>query len=73
MVDLKITNIKLQERAKNNVMQITGCSYEVAQEALEKAGNQVKVAIVMVLLQCNKEKALERLSESSGFIREAIK
>ena len=73
MVDLKITNIKLQERAKNNVMQVTGCSYEVAQEALEKAGNQVKVAIVMVLLQCNKEKALERLNESSGFIREAIK
>lgn len=73
MVDLKITNIKLQERAKNNVMQITGCSYEVAQEALEKAGNQVKVAIVMVLLQCNKEKALERLNESSGFIMEAIK
>lgn len=73
MVDLKITNIKLQERAKNNVMQITGCSYEVAQEALEKANNQVKVAIVMVLLKCNKEEALERLNESKGFIREAIK
>ena len=73
MVDLKITNIKLQERAKNNVMQITGCSYGVAQEALEKANNQVKVAIIMVLLKCNKEVALERLNESKGFIRDAVK
>ncbi len=73
MVDLKITNIKLQERAKNNVMQITGCSYEVAQEALEKSNNQVKVAIVMVLLNCDKEQALERLNQSKGFIREAVK
>lgn len=73
MVDLKITNIKLQERAKNNVIQITGCSYEVAQEVLEKADNQVKVAIIMVLLKCSKKEALERLNESRGFIREAIK
>ncbi|MCQ8211468.1 N-acetylmuramic acid 6-phosphate etherase [Cetobacterium somerae] len=73
MVDLKITNIKLRERAKNNIMQITGCSYEVAQEALEKASNQVKVAIIMILLKCNKEEALERLNESKGFIREAVK
>ena len=73
MVDLKITNIKLQERAKNNVMQITGCSYEVAQEALEKANNQVKVAIIMILLNCDKEEALKKLKESKGFIREAIK
>ncbi len=73
MVDLKITNIKLQERAKNNVMQITGCSYEIAQETLEKANNQVKVAIIMVLLRCNREEAVERLNESKGFIREAVK
>ena len=73
MVDLKITNVKLQERAKNNVMQITGCSYEIAQETLEKANNQVKVAIIMVLLRCNREEAVERLNESKGFIREAVK
>ena len=73
MVDLKITNIKLQERAKNNVMQITGCSYEVAQETLEKANNQVKVAIIMVLLKCGIEEALERLNESKCFIRDAVK
>ena len=73
MVDLKITNIKLQERAKNNVMQITGCSYDVAQEALRQSENQVKLAIVMVLLGCNKIEAIEKLEKSNGFIREAIK
>ena len=73
MVDLKITNIKLQERARNNVMQITGCSYDVAQEALRQSENQVKLAIVMVLLGCNKIEAIEKLEKSNGFIREAIK
>lgn len=73
MVDLKITNIKLQERAKNNVMQITGCSYEIAEEALKASKNKVKVAIVMVLLNCNEKEALEKLESSKGFIREAIK
>ncbi|MEG0136995.1 N-acetylmuramic acid 6-phosphate etherase [Cetobacterium sp.] len=73
MVDLKITNIKLQERAKNNIMQITECSYEVAQDALKASDNKVKVAIVMVLLGCNQKEALEKLDASKGFIREAIK
>ncbi|MGL6114853.1 MAG: N-acetylmuramic acid 6-phosphate etherase [Cetobacterium sp.] len=73
MVDLKITNIKLQERAKKNIMEITGCSYEVAEKALLEGENEVKTAIVMVLLGCDKNIALEKLKQSKGFIRKIIK
>lgn len=73
MVDLKVTNEKLQERARKNVMEITECSYEKAKTTLEITDNQVKTAIIMILLQCSKEEALDKLEKSNGFIREAIK
>lgn len=69
MVDLKITNIKLLERAKNNIVQITSCTLEEAQEALNICNNNVKTAIVMVLLNCSKEDAEEHLKKANGFIR----
>lgn len=69
MVDLKITNIKLLERAKNNIVQITGCSSEKAEETLKECNNNVKLAIIMVLLNCSKEVAEESLKNANGFIR----
>ncbi len=69
MVDLKITNIKLLERAKNNIVQITGCSSEKAEEILKECNNNVKLAIVMILLNCSKEVAAESLKNANGFIR----
>lgn len=72
MVDLKITNEKLNERAKNNIMQITGCDYETATSALKESGNMVKTAIIMVLLNCSKEEAEKRLEKGNGFIRKSI-
>lgn len=73
MVDLKITNKKLQERAKKNIMEVTGCSYEQATIKLLEAKNEVKTAIIMILLNCTREEALKKLEESKGFIRDAIK
>lgn len=72
MVDLKITNLKLLERAKKNIIEITGCSYELASETLEKADRNVKTAIMMILLNCSKKEALEKLDNASGFIRKAL-
>lgn len=73
MVDLKITNYKLLERAKKNIIEITGCSYEIASDILEKANRNVKTAIVMILLDCDKDSALKKLSDSNGFIRNTLK
>ncbi|WP_249869034.1 N-acetylmuramic acid 6-phosphate etherase [Oceanobacillus saliphilus] len=72
MVDLKPTNEKLQERSKRNIMEITGVDYETANTYLEKSKHQVKVAIVMILLQCSYEDARSKIKSSDGFVRRAL-
>lgn len=69
MVDLKVTNEKLLERAKKNVIQITGCTSKDAARLLKVSNNNVKLAIVMELLDCSLEEAINHLKKSNGFIR----
>ncbi|KYG35097.1 N-acetylmuramic acid 6-phosphate etherase [Alkalihalobacillus trypoxylicola] len=72
MVDLNASNVKLKERAKNIVMNVTGASEEVAEVSLQQANNDVKAAIVMVKGNVNFEQALLLLQQSEGFVRKAI-
>lgn len=72
MVDVKPSNLKLVERAKSIVMQVTACDTNTATKALADSGNKVKIAIVMVKLKCSKVEAEEKLKASDGFIRRAI-
>lgn len=72
MVDVQPTNTKLIERSKRIIMESTECDYKTAENFLEKAGD-VKTAIVMILTGDSKEEALEKLKNSKGFIRKAIK
>ncbi|PHF11914.1 N-acetylmuramic acid 6-phosphate etherase [Bacillus wiedmannii] len=73
MVDVQLTNEKLIERAKRIVMEATSCDYETAELYLAKADNKPKVAIVMILAGFSKEEAIQRLGETQGFIRQAVK
>ncbi|MDR0139567.1 N-acetylmuramic acid 6-phosphate etherase [Metabacillus idriensis] len=73
MVDVQQTNQKLEERAKRIVMEATSCSYETAEEYLVKAKDNSKLAILMILTSLSYEDALDKLNDSQGFIREAIK
>lgn len=72
MVDLKPTNEKLEERSKRNIMAVTGVDYETASTYFIQSNKQVKVAIVMILLNCRYEEAVNRISDSGGFIRKAL-
>ncbi|MGX5466349.1 N-acetylmuramic acid 6-phosphate etherase [Bacillus toyonensis] len=72
MVDVQSTNEKLVERSKRIIVEATGVSCEVAAEYYEKANCNVKVAIVMVLLQCEYGEALEKLKEAKGFVKKAL-
>lgn len=73
MVDLMLTNQKLHERAKRIIMDITGISYEDANDYLAKANGHVKSALVMILAGVNYTKAQEMLNSANGLIRNAIK
>ncbi|MEX2457187.1 MAG: N-acetylmuramic acid 6-phosphate etherase [Balneolaceae bacterium] len=69
MVDLQLTNKKLEERAKRIVMFLTECSYEDAEILLKKADGHVKTALVMKLLNVSKTDAEDHLKRQNGFIR----
>ncbi|GER69690.1 N-acetylmuramic acid 6-phosphate etherase 2 [Weizmannia acidilactici] len=72
MVDVKPTNEKLVERAKNIIMQAAGCSYETAEQFLRESGGNAKVAIVMLLTGLSKEEACRRLEAANGFVRKIM-
>lgn len=72
MVDVQSTNEKLVERAKRIIMEATQVDYETAGKYYVEANSHVKTAIVMILLQCSFEEAVEKLEASGGFIRKSI-
>ncbi len=72
MVDLKSTNYKLEQRAVHIVMNAAECTREQAERALEKAGKDVKTAIVMVKKGCTKKEAENRLKTAKGRVNKAL-
>jgi len=68
MVDVKPTNYKLVERTKRIVMDATQCSYQEAEKMLKKSNLQPKIAILMILLNCTMEEAIERLARNPKII-----
>ena len=73
MVDVEPSNEKLVVRARNIVMEATGCDRETAEAAMAEAGNHAKTAITMILADCSAEEARERLKNAGGHVRQAIR
>ena len=73
MVDLQVTNKKLEERSKRIIMTITGADYERAKQVLVQAAGHVKTAVVMIQEKVSANEARRRLELSNGFVRRAIK
>lgn len=72
MVDLQLTNKKLEERAKRIVMNLAGIDYENASRFLDEADNHVKTALLMALSNISKDEAVNKLNKHNGFIRKAL-
>lgn len=72
MVDMCPSNQKLYERALRLVKQSTGCTDEVALDALQKCGYHVKTAIIMVLTDLDAQKSQELLKANGGHIRKVL-
>ncbi len=73
MVDLQVTNVKLRDRAIRIIQAATQVDARRAEEALVAANNQVKVAIVMLLLQVTPTEAISALESANSRVREALK
>lgn len=65
MVDMRVLNTKLADRAVRMIGEITGADRPAAQAALEAAGNRVKTAVVMIELGLDAS-AADGLLETSG-------
>lgn len=71
MVDLQPTNLKLRVRAVGIVRDAAGIPEPEAAAALERAGGDVKAAIVSSLLSISPEEAKQRLDAAQGRVRVA--
>ncbi len=72
MVDLQLTNKKLEERSKRIIMIATECDYERADELLRQSGGHVKTAIIMQRGGVSPERAQELLLQADGFVKRAL-
>jgi N-acetylmuramic acid 6-phosphate etherase len=72
MVDMIASNQKLVGRAIRIVMQATDCAEAEAEDALKRAGNDVKLAVVTLLTGQSVEDARAAIKGAGGFLRRAI-
>src|SRR5690606_26900885 len=66
MVDLRATNVKLQDRSERILMEVLDLSRHDASELLRCAGGSVKTAIAMYWTDSNADEARRRLQEADG-------
>jgi N-acetylmuramic acid 6-phosphate etherase len=71
MVDVRASNAKLRRRAQRIVMEATGASEDAVSAALEAAGGEAKVALVMLLAGVEADSARSRLAAADGHVRQA--
>lgn len=72
MVNVQITNEKLNDRAKRIIREITGASDEKITTALLESGGNTGLAIFMLLTGYEKSKAAEVLAQHNGHIKKAM-
>ena len=73
MVDLQASNEKLRERARRMVKLATGAKEDLIERVLNETNYNVKLAILMIVGDMEKEKAQKLLEMADGYIAEAIK
>ncbi|MET3897473.1 N-acetylmuramic acid 6-phosphate etherase [Devosia sp. UYZn731] len=72
MVEMRPTNVKLQDRAVKMVATLADAEYDVAKSALDTAEGSIKVATAMLILGLDRDAAQQRLSAAGGNLRAAL-
>ena len=73
MVDVSSTNAKLEERARRIVMEAAGCSRAESIDALEKAGGNAKLAILLQRSGLDAAAGRKLLEDAGGHLALALK
>jgi N-acetylmuramic acid 6-phosphate etherase len=72
MVEMRPTNVKLQDRAVKMVATLADAEYDVAKTALDTAEGSIKLATTMLILGLGRDAAQQRLSAAGGNLRTAL-
>lgn len=72
MVDVQINNMKLYQRAQNLIMKAANVTEEEAEKYLEKSGNNVKLAILMIKTGLDKDSGEKLLNKHQGYLAKAL-
>ena len=72
MVEMRPTNVKLQDRAVKMVATLADAEYDVANAALDTAEGSIKLATTMLILGLDRDAAQQRLSAAGGNLRTAL-
>ena len=72
MVDVKTSNLKLEERARRIVMEAADCTREDAIAALDAANGNAKLAILLQLTGCTPAEGTSLLAKTQGKLSLAL-
>jgi N-acetylmuramic acid 6-phosphate etherase len=72
MVSVAPENAKLRERARRNVVLLTGAGEDLVDAAFAAAGGDARVALVTLLAGVDAEAARARLEQAQGSVRQAL-
>jgi N-acetylmuramic acid 6-phosphate etherase len=72
MIDVKVSNKKLKERAVRLVSLITGCDKPVAEQALSLSNNRVKQAVLYLKKGLDFESATDLLKANQDYLSRAL-
>ena len=72
MVDVKTSNLKLEERARRIVMEAADCTREDAITALDAANGNAKLAILLQLTGCTPAEGTSLLAKAQGKLSLAL-
>ena len=72
MVDLKPTNAKLKDRSRRILSALTSLSAEAASSLLDRAGGDLKLALVMEKRQVDATESRRLLSRYGGRVKAAL-
>jgi N-acetylmuramic acid 6-phosphate etherase len=72
MINVRMKNYKLAERAATILQQAAGIEREAAKQALKAAGDSLPLALVMLKANASKPAAMRALKSTEGNVRKAI-
>jgi N-acetylmuramic acid 6-phosphate etherase len=72
MINVHVKNYKLRERGLTILQQAAGITRETAEQALQAAGDDVPVALVILQAEVSRAQAIKTLKSTQGNVRQAI-